>query len=101
MQLTASRANNGRYVLLFESSDTCLHAKHIARVAGYTFIFCKTLKEPVAIYCGEKILNTDDVCDLIEEFTEKFTMLYGSIESEYFDALAEVMLTIDSVSVLE
>lgn len=104
MLLTGAKANDGKYVLFFESehnSSTCQHTKHVARVLDYTFIFCKETKTPIAIYCGKEIVEDQDVLTLVAELADKYGLMGELVRSPFFDKLADALLSVEDVNLLK
>jgi hypothetical protein len=97
-RLTGAKASDGHYILLFEGQhDNCVHAKHIARVLDYTFVFCKDTKEPIAIYCGSEVIDDEDVVTLVGELAEKYSLVGALGKKPYFDELAKSLLSVEDV----
>ena len=99
MRISGAKASDGHYVLLFEGDHRdCSHTKHVARVLDYTFVFCKTTKVPVAIYCGTEVQDNEDVVTLVGELADKYTLIGGLVQSTYFDELAKALLEVEDIT---
>jgi hypothetical protein len=97
MKLAISQIDN-RYIILFQGGHECKHTKTLDEIQGYQFVYCKATKEPIALYCAKEIVNDDDALLLVKELGERFSMLHGTVESIYFQALSAALLDVDEIT---
>jgi hypothetical protein len=71
------------------------------------FVFCKTTKEPIAIYCGPEIDSERDVIEVIAALTEDYSMVKDFLKdnnrfaSPYFKSLMAALVNTEDINVLE
>ena len=114
--LTANiaKASDGKYVIYFSGKEPeCVHAKHVTIIEGYTFVFCKKSKDPIALYCTDEIVSSDGALEMIKALADSYTLLAGlgegqtgnarieMLDSPYFKALANTVINTKSIQIID
>lgn len=102
------KANDNRYIILFDGQEKeCKHAKHIAHIKMYDFVFCKATKQPICVYCGPEIETEKDALEVISALTEDYSMVIDFLKSNsrfgspYFKELIAAFVNSEELNVLE
>ena len=103
------KMSDGRYSILFSGGEeNCSHAKHLIRIKGNVFVFCKATHYPVCVYCSAKIVNTEEAAEMLNVLVELSPLLegisgnqYRKVGSIYYKTLSNVLLSVKSVGIIE
>lgn len=100
-KINVAKTDENKYMILFTGKEeNCTHAKHVSKIKGYTFIFCKNTKNPIALYCADEITDFDEATEMITLLANEYSLLHDMLGSPYFKALANVLVKVDEVGVV-
>ena len=88
----SSVSNN--YILYFDGHTECKHSKKIINLADYKFIFCKSSKDLIAVYCPTIIKTDEDVLTVLDSLTDT-SFLLGSVSqvNDYMNRIATTLMS--------
>lgn len=103
------KMSDNRYSILFSGGEeNCAHAKHLIRIKGNIFVFCKATHYPICVYCSTKIVNTEEAAEMLNVLVELSPLLdgitgnqYRKVGSIYYKSLSKVLLSVKTVNIIE